>query len=120
MNRAFLLAAFAVAFVAGASAQAKPNFAGSWQIDHARSKFQGGALPESITVEGARMTITRTAAGNAQSIVYMLDGTPSKRMQGPAGEQKEVVYTSKWEGEMLVTTWTPSPVVTYSEIIPKR
>ncbi len=34
----------------------------------------------------------------------MLDGTPSKNIVGPAGQQLELLYISKWEGTVLVTT----------------
>ncbi len=60
------------------------------------------------------MTVTRTAAGNAQVALSMFDGTPGKRMQGPAGQEIEVISTSKWEGDVLVTT-TSAPLVTYIE-----
>ena len=105
MMRAIISAALAVAFVAGLSAQDKPNFAGTWRIDPARSdKYSGGAPPETITVEGNKMAITRTVAGNTDLRVYMLDGTPSKNVSGPPGQQSEITYTSKWEGNVLVTT----------------
>ncbi len=110
MKRAIVSAALAVALVAGVSAQAKPDFAGTWRIDQARSKFMGGALPETITVEGSKMTVTRTVAGNADSAVYLLDGTPSKNMLGPAGQKIELTYISRWEGNVLVTT-IPTPNV---------
>ena len=111
MKRAILSAALAVAFVAGVSAQDKPNFAGSWKPNAAKSKTIGGLGPaQTITVEGSKMTITFTTAGNSTSRVYMLDGTPSKNMAGPPGNQREVTYTSKWEGNVLVTTYTPSPL----------
>ena len=88
------------------SAQDKPNFAGTWRIDPARSdKYSGGAPPETITVEGSKMTVTRTRAGNSESSFYMLDGTPSKNVSGPPGKQSETIYTSKWEGNVLVTTF---------------
>ena len=113
--RLVLSTALAVAFVAGVSAQGKPNFVGSWRIDPARSdKFSGGAPPETITVEGSKMTVSRTRAGNTDSFVYLLDGTPSKNMSGPAGKQTELTYTSKWDGNVLVTTIV-MPMVTRIE-----
>ena len=113
MIRTILSAALAVAFVAGVSAQDKPNFAGTWRVDPSRSdQFSAGAAPQTITVEGNKMTINRTVAGNSQSTVLMLDGTPSKNMSGPAGNQREITYTSKWEGNVLVTTYAPSAMYT--------
>jgi hypothetical protein len=112
---ALMLAAFliAIAFVAGVSAQDKPDFTGSWKPDPARSKTIGGLGPaQTITVEGSKMTIILTTAGNSTSRVYMLDGTPSKNIVGAAGNEREITYTSKWEGNVLVTTYTPSPLYT--------
>lgn len=105
MHRAIVSAAFVVAFIAGASAQVKPDFRGTWKIDPARSdRFSSGAPTETITVEGTRMTVSRTRAGKTESVVYMLDGTPSKNLSRPGGPQMELIYTSTWEGNVLVTT----------------
>ena len=76
----------------GGSAQDKPNFAG---------KYEGGFT---ITVEGSKMTVTRTVAGNSESTIYMLDGTPTKNVIGKGGVEVELTYTSAWEGNVLVTT----------------
>ena len=108
MTRASLSAALAVAIVAGVSAQDRPNFAGTWKAADSFNRTR-------ITVEGSRMTVTITLAGNSDSTVFMLDGTPSKKtMKGPGGTPIEQVYTSRWEGNVLVTTITtaaPDPMV---------
>src|SRR5688572_31709261 len=97
MTRAILSAALAVAFMAGVSAQDKPDFAGKW-------KAAGSFNTWTITVEGSKMTVTMTVAGNSDSNVYLLDGTPStKKVEGPNGDM-ENVSTSTWEGDVLVTT----------------
>jgi hypothetical protein len=99
MTRAILSAALAIVFMAGVSAQDKPNFAGTWK---AAASFNIWT----ITVEGSRMTVTMTVAGNSESTVYLLDGTPSKKtFEGPNGPI-ENVFTSTWEGDVLVTTIT--------------
>jgi hypothetical protein len=60
------------------------------------------------------MTVTMTVAGNSESTVYMLDGTPAtKTMEGPNGTV-ETVFTSTWEGPVLVTTIT-APMMTRIE-----
>ena len=97
MKRAVLSMALAIAFMAGVSAQAKPNFAGKWKADGSYSLV-------TITVEGSKMTVTNTVAGNSESTVYLLDGTPSKKtFEGPNGLM-ENVYTCTWEGHVLVAT----------------
>ena len=99
MKRAILATVLAIAVMAGVSAQDKPNFAGKW-------KAAGSFNSWTITVEGNKMTVTMTVAGNSDSTVYLLDGTPStKTMEGPNGPV-ENVYTSTWEGDVLVTTIT--------------
>ena len=97
MRRAILLAVAALTFMAGVSAQDRPDFAGTWKADNSYNTW-------TITVEGNKMTVTMTVAGNSASTVYMLDGTPStKTFEGPNGLM-ENVYTSTWEGDVLVTT----------------
>ena len=98
MKRAILSVALAIAFMAGVSAQDKPNFAGKW-------KAAGSFNSWTITVEGNKMTVTMTVAGNtSEPTVYMLDGTPATmKMEGPNGPI-EIVHTSTWEGAVLVTT----------------
>jgi hypothetical protein len=99
MKGAIVAAALAIACMAGVSAQDRPNFAGKW-------KASGSFTSWTITVEGNRMTVTTTIAGNSESTVYMLDGTPSiKTMEGPNGPLEDVL-TSTWEGAVLVTTMT--------------
>ena len=97
MKRAILSAALAIAFIADVSAQVKPSFAGRWKADNSFNSW-------TITVEGSKMTVTMTVAGNSESTVYLLDGTPSKKtFEGPNGPM-ENVSTSTWEGDVLVTT----------------
>jgi hypothetical protein len=97
MTRVIVSAIVAVALQAGVSAQDKPNFAGRW-------KAAGSFNSWTITVEGSKMTVTMTVAGNSESTVYLLDGTPStKTIEGPDGPV-ENVSTSTWEGDVLVTT----------------
>jgi hypothetical protein len=100
MKRAIISAALAVAFVAGVSAQDARNFVGTWRTDMSRSKTGSGTVgpDQTITVEGSKMTVTQTTAGNSSSRVYTLDGTPSKT--------GETVVTSKWEGHVLVTIFS--------------
>src|SRR5918993_4385604 len=107
MKRAIVSVALAIAVMAGVSAQDKPNFAGTW-------KSSGSFNSWTIAVEGSKMTVTMTVAGNSDSTVYMLDGTPStKTMEGPNG-RVENVFTSTWEGDVLVTAIT-SPAMTRIE-----
>ena len=99
MRRAVLSLVALLALMAGLSAQDKPNFAGTW-------KAAGNFNWWTITVEGNKMTVTLSIAGNSESTVYLLDGTPSKKIiEGPAGTM-ELVHTSRWEGDVLVTTIT--------------
>jgi hypothetical protein len=105
--RPILSVALAIAFIVGGSAQSRPNFAGTWTASDSFNTW-------TITVEGNTMTVTMTVAGNSESTVYLLDGTPSTtRLEGPNGPI-ENVYTSTWEGDVLVTTIT-APFMTRVE-----
>ena len=108
MTRAILCAVLAIAFMEGVSAQEKPNFAGTWKAANSFNTW-------TITVEGSKMTLTMTVAGNtSEPTVYMLDGTPStETTEGPNGPVK-IVYTSTWEGNVLVTT-IAAPMMTRVE-----
>ena len=108
MQRTLLSAALAIAFMAGVSAQDKPNFAGKWKADNSFNSW-------TITVDGSKMTVTMTVAGNSESTVYLLDGTPSKKtFEGPNGPM-ENVSTSTWEGDVLVTTTRTGSGATMTE-----
>jgi hypothetical protein len=103
MKRTIVSVALAIACMAGVSAQDKPNFAGTW-------KSSGSFNTWTIAVDGNKMTVTVTIAGNSDSTVYMLDGTPSpKKIEGPNG-WIENIYTSTWEGNVLVTTITAQAI----------
>ena len=115
--------AIAVAIAATAAAQAKPDFSGTWTFDEAKSDpaparaggggrggggrgggRMGGAPATAMTIKQtpAELTMDRTTAQGAQTIVYTLDGSESKNTvgMGPA--------TSKaaWDGARLVVTTT--------------
>jgi hypothetical protein len=108
MRRAILSAVAALALIAGVSAQDKPNFAGKWKADNSYNTW-------TITVEGNKMTVTMMVAGNTESTVYLLDGTPAtKTVEGPKGPM-ERVSISKWEGDVLVTTITTGFGTTITE-----
>ena len=97
MKRSILSVTLAIGLMAGVFAQDKPNFAGKWK---AAASFNSWT----ITVEGNKMTVTMTVAGNSDSRVYLLDGTPlTTTVEGPNGPM-ENVSTSVWEGDVLVTT----------------
>ena len=111
MHRTVFSAALVIAFVTGLVAQSKPDFTGAWKPDPARSKTIGGLGPEqTIKVDGSKMTIIRTVAGNSSSIVYLLDGTPSKNTLSNGSAEMEQTYTSKWDGNVLVTTWASATI----------
>jgi hypothetical protein len=114
MNWAILAAVITVASVTSVRAQERPNFEGTWQIDTTRSRYYAGASLETITVVGSKMTISRTVAGKTTWTEYLLDGTPSRNVAGSAGKQIEMIYTSRWEGNALVTT-IPAPAVNRTE-----
>ena len=115
------LAAVAV-MASNAFAQAKTNFAGTWNmvVDPAAQQAAGGAGGRggrggmggfgptfSITQDDKTLTITRTMGENTMSTVYNLDGSDSKNMMmGRGGQQQEQISKAKWDGANLVVTRT--------------
>ena len=104
MKGAIVSAALALACVAGVSAQDRPNFAGKW-------KASGSFTTWTITVEGSKMTVTQTVAGNSESTEYMLDGTPAKKKKGGLSEQIRISQDEKYIYDMVDGTMTVGDLV---------
>ena len=108
MKRAvFMALAVALVLSVGLLAQEKPNFAGTWVLDPAKSEMGGGpgggrgpGGPITITQTAAELTIDQTMGENTVKRVYKFDGTPSVN-ETPRGKSTIV---SKWEGAKLVST----------------
>ena len=130
MRRMSWLATAAVMtlFVAGLSAQGKPDFSGKWTLvpdpAAAAAPAPGGGGPGggggrgggrggggggqfcgqecTITQDATTLTVTRTTPGGEQKAVYKLDGSESKNSQaGRGGETTEVVSKAAWEGNNI-------------------
>jgi hypothetical protein len=119
-----LMSVAAVAFMASnAFAQAKPNFAGTWNIvvDPAAQQAAGGGggggggrggrggggvlgMTGTITQDDKTLTIKTTRGQNEVVTVYNLDGSDSKNMVNGRGGQTEQVSHAKWDGSNLVVT----------------
>jgi len=97
-------------------AQAKPDFSGKWVTDTPAAPaadagggrgggrgagFQPGFGPE-FSVKQDANTITITRGGQANPLVYKLDGSESKNSVSRAGQQQEQVSKATWEGSKLV------------------
>lgn len=114
MKRALFAAIVAMSVAAGVTAQARPDFSGTWVLDPEKSVMgrmgggRGGAgmAALTITISGSTLTATREGMNGPVSMVYKLDGSESKNMQMGRGGGAEAVYTSRWEGAKLVTTIT--------------
>lgn len=98
----FHAAVLIIATAAPAIAQEKPSFAGKWtQIADATTP--AGSTPVmTITQDAKTLTIEYISQRTSQPVklVYNLDGTPAKQAIGGG----EIVSTSAWEGNKLVTT----------------
>ena len=109
------LAAVAV-MASNAFAQAKTNFAGTWNMvqDPAqqqaaapggRGGMRGGlGATFTATQDDKTLTITRTMGENTMTTTYNLDGSDSKNMVMGRGGQQEQISKAKWDGANLVVT----------------
>jgi hypothetical protein len=106
----------------GISAQGKADFSGTWTFDEAKSDpaparaggggggggrgggRMGGAPATAMTIKqtAGELTLDRTTAQGAQTVVLKLDGSESKNTigMGPA------VSKAVWDGPRLVVTTT--------------
>ncbi len=102
---------FMLSLLAAASslAFAKPNFAGEWKVDSAKSDFGDMPAPESIVMQidhtDPKLTVKTFQSGGPlgelkSDMTYQTDGTESKNMV----RGSEVVSTAKWSGDALKLT----------------
>ena len=97
---------------AAAWAATRPDFSGTWVLNHARSRNLGAmaAMQDSTTIRqtATGMEISDSAVFNgtampAQTTRYVFDGS-SVANTGPTGVPSHT--ESRWEGAVLVTVWT--------------
>lgn len=111
---AILMSSAALVFGATTvSAQAKPNFAGTWTVvvdpNAAPAPGRGGGRGglgqgASITQDAKALTVTRTTQNGEVKMVYNLDGTDSKNTATFGGNAVEQTSKVKWDGDKLVVT----------------
>jgi len=117
------MAALVVSLAApsAALAQAKTDFSGTWTFDEAKSDpaparagggagggggrgggRMGGAPATALTIKqtASELTMDRTTAQGAQTVVYKLDGSESKNTIGMGPATSKAV----WDGPRLVIT----------------
>jgi hypothetical protein len=117
------LAAVAV-MASNAFAQAKPDFAGTWNMvqDPAAQQAAGGGgrrgggggggmgfagMTFTVAQDANTVTITSTRGENTVTTKYNVDGSESKNsVMGRGGEAQEVVSIAKWDGNALVVSTT--------------
>jgi len=95
----------------GATAQAHPDFSGTWKINLSKSDAPPGRGGQQMDMSNLMVTITQTAEtitmvqtgmGPERTTTYYLDGRESTN----AAMRGEMKSTSKWDGEQLVTDGT--------------
>ena len=119
MRRVFLfLLALALAMPIAASAQAKPDFSGTWTMNAEKSDpppqrggggggggggGRGGGGPITIKQTATELSITSEGRQGPQTLTYKLDGSVSTN---PGRGGMEVKSTAKWDGSTLVVETT--------------
>jgi pectate lyase len=126
MKRSVLFGVFlALVVVAVAFAQGKPNFAGTWTLDQAKTEALNpapagggggggrgmGGGPMTVAQTDKQLTIEQTMGQNTVKSVYNLDGTESKNeSMGRGGTPTTLTSTVKWDGnKLLITTKSEGP-----------
>jgi hypothetical protein len=105
MRRMLTTIACSVLLAGGLTAQAKPNFAGSWKpttAPAADDMFASSAL--SATQDDKTFTTTATGQMGDIKTVYNLDGTEAKSPLDMNGMTIDRTTTLAWDGPKLVLT----------------
>jgi hypothetical protein len=108
--------AFVCLMTIAAFAAKRPDFAGSWELNPAKSKNLGMMMQAKMTdtIQQTESALDETAhstfQGSDQQMKthYDLTGKPANNDSPMAGPSKTV---SKWDGDRLVTTWTSQSAV---------
>ena len=107
LARVGVIAAAVFAVATMASAQAKPDFSGSWTPDVPADQAAGGGGggrgmmgPMTVKHTGDTLVVERTTGRGPQSTTYKLDGSEQKVTMG----QNEATVTAKWDGNKIVIT----------------
>jgi hypothetical protein len=104
----FLLTLAAAVPFLGVSAQAHPDFSGTWKINAIKSDAMPGRRGQEMDISQMLLTITQTeetltiaqtGAGPERTMTYYLDGRETKN-PGPRGE---MISTTTWDDGKLVT-----------------
>jgi hypothetical protein len=104
-----LVIAFVLAGAATLQAQA-PNFAGTWQLDEARSQIVATAGITGLIPAGAPKTLHITQPANGTVVIesqineaHVRIYRPGRETSTPAGQGGAVTMTSKWDGRALAS-----------------
>ncbi|MGQ0703296.1 MAG: hypothetical protein ACT4PM_09225, partial [Gemmatimonadales bacterium] len=112
LSVASLLAVFAATT---ATAQAKPNFSGTWKMNMEKSDPMGGGgggggggmggmmAPITLTQTATELVVERTVGDQVRKETYYLDGRESTNPGFRGGESKS---KARWEGNALVIETT--------------
>jgi len=110
MTRTTLATFATMLLLAGSAAAQKPDFSGSWKLDHEKSDSmpqisgagRGTMMPTElfITQLSTRMTVEMKIAERTRTMSFNLDGSPSRN---PGMMDNEMVTTSTWVDNTIVT-----------------
>jgi hypothetical protein len=119
------VAAAAVVFAPGLSAQSKPDFSGKWTLQGEPNAMAGGGggggqrgrgmggggmfcgQECTITQDATTLKVERMMGQNAVSATYKLDGSESKNTQQMGGRGAvEIVSRAAWDGDKLTISTT--------------
>ena len=110
------LLAFVCLVTVAAFAAKRPDFAGSWELNHENSKNIGMMMQIKMTqtiqqTDSSLDVMTHTTfQGNDQDLKthYDLTGKPTANESPMAGPSETL---SKWDGDKMVTTWSSQNAV---------
>src|SRR5689334_26003 len=103
---ALILNAVAISFASAQVRAARPDFTGTWILDHDRSD-SSSFTPKSATwivvQRGDSLVLDRESPGaGKQHAVYALDGTPRHFTLRLVGNETEATSSVEWNGATMI------------------
>jgi hypothetical protein len=85
---------------AGLSVQAKPNFAGTWELKSSDSPAAVGAKPVVVTLTQTESALT--VKNGDQAVVFQLDGSETMAKTKGSSTPEDLGVRAWWEGASIV------------------
>ena len=80
----------------------RPDFSGTWGAPAGCCGAELALAPMTVKQTADALTIERTMGDASATLIYKLDGSPSRNvLTGPSGQEVDIMSTAAWDGGRL-------------------